>query len=1078
MNRRDGRCWDSDVDLGSKVFFDYFGAPPCLLARFRAFSPLADASPIYVSSGKNVLEPVGFWSYARLNDNNNQGRLSALRKIIEDAIAERRGRPIKVWQDANDIPSGSAWAKTIARTIGETTFFIPIVSPRFLESQYCLEEIKLFRRRMAELKRGDLIFPIHYVDVDQTRPEEIPFGNELTYLRELQWEDFRNQRFVDPGSRGVLEWADKFAVSILSALRREAEPSQGPPNEIVEPLSQVADWNIAIDEPNHFLGREAELAEIETALKPKGAVVVLHGLRGVGKSTLAAAYAHRHRHDYSAIWWISAETDPHMRENLVALGRRFGRAGADSDDPQVETVIEQLRNRGDGVLLIFDNAKNAAALDPYMPRRGGCRALITATFDAWGSIAKAAVEIQVWSKEVGADFLLAQTMRKETRRDAVEALSEELGGLPLAHVQAAAYCEELKVSFAEYSRRLKRESMRDGIPAAKTFTLAIEEAAKLHAAAEPLIAYAALFAPEPIPLFMFTEARDKFGEPLASLTDEGLDEAIRALRAFALVEHKEIIDDVDATSEPVAAVRLHRLVRAVAVSRIEAKMRDRMRRSLAAALAVVYPRERTAAVALRRGQKDLLLPHVLNVLHFLHEDHDQESDTRDLLDPMSRLMNLALQDSGGKNISLEYLPTILGDLYEVQPLAETIGKLVEDEEAWPRLQEQLLRANNFVLRYAMAEEIAKAWTLDKVAALFGAAKNLNEFELGGYALGLKYACDPHLIVETSRLEKLANRLAYSGRSILGDLFLNLAFRTDVENCRNLRALLPSSRFWQPIWDFIKLDVWAIEAVQAFVATPRLPPPPSANPEVVRSYKDLVATYTNITKAFTLMSIGDVLRDLLTRYPQLGEDPTQLEKAKDELAAASIPDLRGLMEVFFAHPIWSVAETAATELAALIEDEEEQRSERLGIISYLLDSPMWRVQFGANEAAYQVRHVAKALFHDSVRRFHNHKNCKIRGLCAENLIADILNSSSASRDGLLTTFEKEIGVWARDEDCWVLEHVFRLFHTLHERGVDVEPLLKDGGSRLFEGTPKWYALDREAFLKKIEQRKEALVSASA
>ena len=66
---------------------------------------------------------------------------------------------------------------------------------------------------------------------------------------------------------------------------------------------------------------------------------------------------------------------------------------------------------------------------------------------------------------------------------------------------------------------------------AKTFALAIEEAAKLHPAAEPLIVHAALLAPEPIPLFLFAEAREKFGEPLAtSLAGDGLDEAVAAYR--------------------------------------------------------------------------------------------------------------------------------------------------------------------------------------------------------------------------------------------------------------------------------------------------------------------------------------------------------------------------------------------------------------------------------------------------------------------------------------------------------------------------------------------------------------------
>ncbi len=84
-----------------------------------------------------------------------------------------------------------------------------------------------------------------------------------------------------------------------------------------------------------------------------------------------------------------------------------------------------------------------------------------------------------------------------------------------------------------------------GLTAARAFSIAIDEAAKLlHPAAEPLIAYAALLAPEPIPLFLFSEGREKFGEPLTSdLAGDGLDEAVAALRAFALVDRETIADE-------------------------------------------------------------------------------------------------------------------------------------------------------------------------------------------------------------------------------------------------------------------------------------------------------------------------------------------------------------------------------------------------------------------------------------------------------------------------------------------------------------------------------------------------------
>jgi hypothetical protein len=184
--------------------------------------------------------------------------------------------------------------------------------------------------------------------------------------------------------------------------------------------------------------------------------------------------------------------------------------------------MQRLRHEGDGVLLIFDNAIEADALGPYLPRGGTANVLITSNAPTWRGVA-APVEIRLWPKGIGADYLIARTGR-QVERAAAEALSEVLGGLPLAHEQAAAYCERLLISFADYRRRFEATPVRllddarhapgdyhDGLTVAKTFALAIDEAAKVNPAAEPLISHAALLAPEAIPLFLFSEAREKFG---------------------------------------------------------------------------------------------------------------------------------------------------------------------------------------------------------------------------------------------------------------------------------------------------------------------------------------------------------------------------------------------------------------------------------------------------------------------------------------------------------------------------------------------------------------------------------------
>jgi tetratricopeptide (TPR) repeat protein len=387
---------------------------------------------------------------------------------------------------------------------------------------------------------------------------------------------------------------------------REFMQRRDAPEAVAFPGTVFAVSNVPIRVPVHFLGREDTLAAIEAGLKRyegRVAITALHGLRGVGKTTIAAAYAERHRGDYRATWWIRAQTDDGLRADLIGLGVRLGWVAADEKEgPALAAVMDRLRHEGEGILLIYDNAVDADVLKPYLPPGGHTQVLVTSNARTWRGVAEP-VEIRLWPKEIGADFLIARTGRA-AEREAALTLSEVLGGLPLAHEQAAAYCERLGVSLADYCKRFDAAPVRmlgserdapieyhDRLTVAKTFALAIDEVAKLHPAAEPLIVHAALLAPEPIPLFLFAEAREKFGEPLATaLADDGLDEAVAALRAFALVDRETIADERDPTITT-DTIRLHRLVRQVAAARVERTARDAVQRALIEAVAAVYPED-------------------------------------------------------------------------------------------------------------------------------------------------------------------------------------------------------------------------------------------------------------------------------------------------------------------------------------------------------------------------------------------------------------------------------------------------------------------------------------------------------
>ena len=542
--------------------------------------------------------------------------------------------------DIDSIPLGVNFVKRLTAEVAACDVLIAVIGPHWLEIRNERNERRIDQPNdfvrveiAAALQRDIPVIPA-LVDGAKIPPQDL-LPENIKDLAERNGTELRHASFHVDADRLIRELHKILAPPVPpSPVPAPAEPkpsreaadaqTQRPKPEAASPTIRFREFmakreaptaaafpgtvfavsNIPIRVPEHFLGRDDALAAIDTALarySGRVAITALHGLRGVGKTTLAAAYAERHRGDYRATWWIRAQTPDGMRADLVALGVRLNWVAPDEkEEPALKTVMERLVHEGEGILLIYDNAVDADALKPYLPRGGAARVLVTSNAHAWRGVA-APVEIRLWPKEIGADYLIARTGRTAERAAAL-ALSEALGGLPLAHEQAAAYCERLDLPLAEYAKRFTATPAKflddarhapaeyhDGLTVAKTFALAIDEAAKLHPAAEPLIVHAALLAPEPIPLFLFSQGREKFGEPLATVLEgDGLDEAVAALRTFALIDRETVADERDPTIIT-DCIRLHRLVRQVAAARCEGEVRQGAQRVLVEALVAVYP---------------------------------------------------------------------------------------------------------------------------------------------------------------------------------------------------------------------------------------------------------------------------------------------------------------------------------------------------------------------------------------------------------------------------------------------------------------------------------------------------------
>ena len=86
---------------------------------------------------------------------------------------------------------------------------------------------------------------------------------------------------------------------------------------------------------------------------------------------------------------------------------------------------------------MFDNAPGRAAVEAFLPPAGPGRVLITSQSALWPP--GQAVEVPVLDTEVAAEFLVTRT--GDPDQQAARELAAELGGLPLALEQAAAYIQ-------------------------------------------------------------------------------------------------------------------------------------------------------------------------------------------------------------------------------------------------------------------------------------------------------------------------------------------------------------------------------------------------------------------------------------------------------------------------------------------------------------------------------------------------------------------------------------------------------------------------------------------------------------
>ncbi len=208
-----------------------------LFCRRHVMSSLADLDKV-----------IGFFSYSRQDDDDSAGALSKLRdKIFRELGMQLGHRDFRLWQDKTAIAYGDLWKNRIRTAIAESVFFIPIVTPRAVGSEYCKFEFKSFLAREAALGRANLVFPILYIDVPGLQKEAFRHDDDvLKIIHDRQYVDWRKLRHRDVTSTEVAEKVELFCENIVKALRQSwvqplAPQKMAEPPRQAEPIVRVAE---------------------------------------------------------------------------------------------------------------------------------------------------------------------------------------------------------------------------------------------------------------------------------------------------------------------------------------------------------------------------------------------------------------------------------------------------------------------------------------------------------------------------------------------------------------------------------------------------------------------------------------------------------------------------------------------------------------------------------------------------------------------------------------------------------------------------------------------------------------------
>ncbi len=473
--------------------------------------------------------------------------------------------------------------------------------------------------------------------------------------------------------------------------------------------SEFKVWQLPTVNP-YFIPRPKLTDELKAKLPQKKAgeesakllLTAATGMGGIGKTELARHFitSKELSDHYQRRFWLTATTESQIRNEFMQLAVYLGLVESKKyiEDKELIHLIHRWLSINPGWLMILDNADDYNSITSWIPKEGGAVLVTTRERNPGTMKSEQIVKVELLEPEEAITWLYQLSERNkdslsEQERLATKQLVDDLGYLPLAIAQSAAYLRvQRQISIAEYQTRfitllsdttLASQEASENIKnnpdikcrkvVSSTWTLslqAIEAYAISHNIpniGKELFSTCAYCAPKNIPVLLLESCLKQFYKNESSLISCEVDEYVGELIRYSLLERNGINN----------LVSIHSLVQQVIIDQLikEKKDSDYLLKGVQA-LNKLYPygpdHKQMVDIALKR----LLKAHLVKILSYL-DDYLRKLNS--LNDENTKNLLLDLQ----KNILLKLLIYLadtydtLGDVKEQKILFERILQIQE-----------------------------------------------------------------------------------------------------------------------------------------------------------------------------------------------------------------------------------------------------------------------------------------------------------------------------------------------------------------------------------------------------------------